>query len=999
MPRLCLILLTLLGFAGALVAQTGEDPIFGTKPSVKSKTKGNAKKVPDKPAVKLSPDEQLIERLSAWPGQEAMIVARELIIKGPRIVPLLIKNIENNDWRIRCGCAYALGEFKEQSAFVSLQKALRDIANRISLGPFFQAMSKIDPISATSEILPFVASEDVRAAKAAMAALPEVIDQKFEARVIALTGNRNNSVRHRALLLLSKLFKPVAPEVYVRLLNDRAPRVASGAAEILADSRDDAVYKTLTDLVINGSLRSSSYALLSLVIAEDRTNQVLLTEDAKLMKRLMVLLRIRGDLENCVAAVALANMSMHSSSPDLRKFADVSMMDYLLDAVASGKIFKDFISVKDICLQKAAMISGQNFGLNGHMWVDWWLKNRNGFKARRELRAITKSDAPHMRIRFAQRGGSGSFHLEVVAGEPATDEIHVRRPIYVSNDEMVELVGHMISTETMKKRGMRLDPGWVGDYVQLTIALENSEYRRAHYGETPQDLVVFGEELKQISEAHRWQLFWNRAEEADFGVWFRANFSRFDKLSGQEKTRALADEGLRSFSQLDPRSRRAARQAFTKAGPEWLAERKDQLLKLLDPSTLRLDASTEVLATLAHVGGHDVMEAVISYLPLFRADGGEALREYLARRPLAEVLEHDDGNRPHLRAALIPYFAEHMKGQPKVIEKLLSFMTDVDSRVRTALVESLAKVPKDELLVAMKDRITLVESQDQLSFVELFGAIGGESVVASLRDAYRTGSQPLRVSVIKALNNAGGSSALQELLNIAKNDEVAFYRVEALSALANIGTGEVRAGVRKLLAGNMKPERLRESMGVCTRIFRASLDRDFVPFLVHEDPTIRKEAALLLGPLGIKASAPELMKLLLDETESNRAWEYLELITCHSVVTPGGEEALTAYRKWFKEHDGEAQHEWFMAAMKAQGLPSQQLLGYLEGKAKPLRAISLLIRAMDSESWFIRVNAFNYLARIRGAHLGKLDRRSTPAEVQKVRNRWSEWYNALIEGF
>ena len=220
-----------------------------------------------------------------------------------------------------------------------------------------------------------------------------------------------------------------------------------------------------------------------------------------------------------------------------------------------------------------------------------------------------------------------------------------------------------------------------------------------------------------------------------------------------------------------------------------------------------------------------------------------------------------------------------------------------------------------------------------------------------------------------------------------------------MSALADIGTDEVRAGVRTMLSSDMKTDRLRESMKVCTRIFRASLDQDFVPFLSHEDESIRKEAALLLGPLGIKAAAPELMKLLLDETESNRAWEYLELITCHEVVTPGGEEALTAYRAWFKEHEAEAQHEWFMQAMKTGGLPSQQLLGYLEGKAKPFRAISLLIRALDSEAWYVRVNAFNYLARIRGAHLGHLDRRSTPEEIQKVRNRWSEWYNALIEGF
>ena len=754
MSRYCLLIICLFGLSVALSAQTGEDPIFGSKPGSKPVTETSPTDAPAKPEVILSPDEKLIEALSAWPGQDAITAARELIVKGPRIVPVLIKNLENNDWRIRCGCAYALGEFKEQSAFAPLQKALRDIANRISMGPFFKAMTKIDPISATSEILPFVASDDVRTAKAAMAALPEVIDQKFEARVIALTSNRDNSVRHRSLTLLSKLYKPVAPEVYVRLLNDRAPRVASGAAEVLAASRDDKVYKVLFDLAVNGSLRSSSYALIALVKAEDQTNRVLLTDDKKLLQRLMVLLNIRGDLGNCVSAIALANMSMHSNSADLRKFADTSMMDFLLGPIASKKIFKDYITVKDLCLQKAAMISGEKFGLNGRMWVDWWIKNRDGFKARRELRSITAADAPKLRIRFARRVGETSTHLELVAGEPARDEIQVRRPVYVTHDEMKSLVERLGSAEIMKQRGMQLDPSWVGDYVELNIALDNSEYRRAHYGETPKDLVQFGAELRELGSKHRWQRFWNRAEEPDFGVWFRANQGRFAKLSGETQKFALADEALRSFSQLDPRSRRAAQVAFEEAGQGWLQKNKAKLLTLLDANTLRLDASKEVLASLAKLGGRDILEAVITYLPLFREEGGVALRAYAEKRPLTEILGHDDGNRPHLRAALIPYFAKHMSRNPAVIEKLLSFMTDVDSRVRESLVKSLADVPKEDLLAAMQKRISTVESQEQLSFVELFGAIGGENVVGRLRDIYSAGNQPLRVSVIKALKNA-----------------------------------------------------------------------------------------------------------------------------------------------------------------------------------------------------------------------------------------------------
>ncbi len=997
MPRFSLIVLSLSCFASVVFGQAGAGPIFGSE---KSKVTKIAKKKSDisESAVKMSPDEALIEDLSKWPGQQALATARELIVKGPRIVPLLIKSLENNDWRIRCGCAYALGELKDQSAFPSLQKAIRDISNRISLGPFFQAMAKIDPVAATSEVLPFVAANDVRAAKAAMVALPEIIDQKFAARVIALTSHQVNAVRFRALTLLPRMFRPVSHEVYIRLLADRAPRVAAGAAMILADSRSDEVYKTLQDLVVSGNLRSTCYGILALVNAEDRTNRVLLKEGGPIEKRLLVLLNIRGDFENCVAAIALANMSMRSTDPKLRKFADTAMIGFLLDAAATGKIFKDYISVKDICLQKAAMISGESFGLDARAWVDWWIKNRNGFKARRELRAITTSDAAALKIRFAHRAKSGSFHIEIVAGAPEDDQVRVSRPIYIEVGDMEALIRSMEQAKLMKQRGMRLDPGWVNDYIELTVTLGNRVYRRAHYGDEPADLVGFGDELKELAEREAWQLFRDRNFEPDFVTWFKRTRAKYKNLDPQDRKKTSAQDALKAFATLDPRSRRAALVSFKSAGPAWIEQQKKAFLNLLDSSKLRFTDSRELLATLSMIGGHDVLEAVITYLPLFREDGAVALRSFVERRPLDEILEHNEGRRPDLRVALIPYLTKRMPGHPQVLAKLMSFMSDGDSRVRDALVTSLRRVPNENLLNVMQEKIEDSTAQDQLGLIELFGAIGGQSVVPRLHKMFVAGSQTLKISVIKSLKKAGGAQALNELTDIVKNGESRFFRVAALSALAEMEGGEVRARVRRLLTSNLTVERLRESMGLCAKIFRASLDSDFVPFLSHEDETIRKEAALLLGPLGIKAAAPELMKLLLDDSESNRAWEYLELISCQSVVLPGGEEALSHFRNWFKEHDGEAQHDWFMAAMKAEGLKSQHMLGYLEGKERPFRAIALLIRALESEIWFVRVNAFNYLSRIRGTTLGRLDRRSTPAEIQKTKTRWLEWYNALLEG-
>ncbi len=999
MSRFTIVVCLVLSFGSVLFAQD-EGPLFGPEPKKEDpQAKGTAPKKAEAEKPK-NPDQILIEKLSAWPTTDAHSTARELVLKGARVVPLLIENLENNDWRIRCGCAYVLGELKEQVAFAPLQKAIRDIANRISLGPLFQAMTKIEPVLATSEILPFVASTESRTAKAAIAALPEVIDQKFAPRIIAMTNHRDNSVRFRALSLLPKLYEPISSDVYIRLLNDRAPRVAATAADILSKSRDEEVYKKLQDLVISGSIRSGSYATIALVKAEDRTSRVLLDEsNGPLKKRLLRMLNLRSDLPNCAAAIALANMSMRSHDEGLRKFANTAMLDFLLDAAATGKIFKDYISVKDLCLQKAALITGESFGNNARAWVDWWIANREGFVAKRQLTSIAIADAKKVRLRFARRRDEDAVHLEFLAGEPGGDKILGGRPTYLETQEMEALVAKIRDDKIMSGQGMKLDPGWVGNYVELTIILGNSEYRRAHYGSEPQDLLDLGMEMQKLFDQNKWQLFWDRARIPDFQTWFRQAKGKFTRLTGDARTEALADDALQVYTQLDPRARRAAAQVFLAAGNDWINENKGRFLALLNSKTMTLHSARVVLDTLAQVGGHDVLAGIVDYLPLFRDDGALALRRYISRRPLREVLSFDDGGRPNLRVALIPFLAEKMGDDERVLDKLLGFMSDGDPRVTRSLVASLRGSSNDAMVMALESRIEKASAQEQLGLVELLGAIGGEEVVGRLSSLFDQGSQPLKVSVINALKKASGEKACAFLLKIAKDGESEFYRIQALTALADIGGEVVLNGVRKMLASPMTSERLRESMNICTRIFRASLDRDFVPFLKHEDAAIRKEAALLLGPLAIKAAVPELMNLLLDETESNRAWEYLELITCHEVVTPGGEEALEAFRKWFDEHKGEKQHEWFMAAMRAEKLPAQYMLGFLEGKTRPLRTVSLLIRALGSEKWFVRVNAVNYLARIRGAQLGRLDRRSSPAEIEKVRTRWSEWYKILVEGF
>ena len=997
MPRVLPFLLSILSLLAVHIsAQDDGAPLFGSprKTQQKGEQPTKNKKEVAKP---LTPDEILIEEMSAWPAAPALESARAFIAQGGRAVPILIENLENNDWRIRCTCAYALGELKEQAAFPHIRKATRDIANLISMGPYFEAMVKIDPVRATAEIIPYMASSDVRTADAAEKSLPEVIENSFEERLIKLTLYRTDAVRYRAMRLLPRLRREPQLATFLTLLGDRAPRVAYGAAEFLARTLRPEIYSNLQDLLLEGSLRSSCYATLALVLAEDLTNKILINDEPRVRKRLLVFLNVSGEFERAMGAIAFANISMRSDAPELRSFADGPLMTHLLGAAIGGTIFKDYISVKSLLFKKAAMLSGENLGENATSWRTWWAENAKSFRARRELRTITAADAPKMELRYARRTQNGNFRVQFRAGDPDLRRIKLIRPIYVSAADMVALRAELLRVGFFRLRGMKVDPNWIGDYTDVLVSVGEAQYQRSHYAEQPADLVQLENYLEKLARKYRWQTYWDRNNAPDFLAWFRAMRQKIAKLNADELPHALAAMALSAYDDIDLRGRLAAEDIWREVGLPWLEAHRDELLKILNPKTLRVTASIPLLRTLAGLSGSDVTDKVMAYLPLFLEDGRAAALEYLKRRDLAELVALDDEERPELRVVMVHELAQR-QDDPRARAELCIYAADTDLRVTNALVDVFAGGFSQAMVKALLASAKAKAGHTQLRIIEVLGMVGGQGVVEALHKIYLTGTQSIRLSVIKALGEGGQSDSVEFLLALIQHDPDAEYRIEAMAALSRVNSDAVRAEIRKILRAENRSKRLYEYLSGSVELFRDSLAEEIGFFLSHEDPTIRKQATLLLAPRAVASTVPELLNLMLDKTEANRAWEFLELISCQEFVATSAEEAYVAYKDWFAARAGEHQTTWFMAALKAENLPADHLLSYLKGNQRDLKAVALLLKSLNSEKWYVRVNAHLLLGKVRGDVLGNLGRHSTPAEIERVKTRWAEWYKALLAG-
>lgn len=985
----CLVLL----LAGPLWSQDTK-PLFS--PPERPQTSGASE--PSAPPISPGQDlDDLIESLSRWPDAKGIQSAKLLIQRGSGAIPRLVAGLRNNDWRIRCGCAFALGELGERSTYPDVKRCLDDVANNISMGVFFDALVKIDPVAATSDILPHLTSEYARTAKAAFLSLPKVIDDSFADRLLELTRHRRNDVRYRAVSLLGRLATDVDPRFYIGMLSDRYARVARVAANRLSRVRDEVVLGRLRERFLQGGLRSAAYAALALVLHEDQMRRLVFDDEAAAVKRAEGFLRIDDQLANAAGACVLANISTRSTDKRVRSLADGHLVPILLGVVFGGVVSRDYGAVKDVCLRKVVMLTGQDFGENRDLWIEWWRQHEKGFVARRELLRIPPEDRRRLFVEYARRQENArpsEFRIVVGGVQSMEQDQSLRRPIILDDGELETLCNVLDEIDVFSNRGDGENPTWTGDFAQLTLQVGEAAFRAIHYSVIPANYRRLEETLRDLQDRELWQLFFDPSRDGDRSKWLKEQRPRWSGMQPGDREEALAARAIEVFDRLNRRGRRAALELWAERSDAWLADRVKVLLE-----SLRLPAAdtTErglLLRLLARIQQPDLDRAVVESVGYFVEEGRRLLREdFVSSMDLSRVKALAVKARPELKAVLVGRLMQDWD-DAQVKEILLSWTVDRSEVVRAAFREALEDSDAD-FLSATEERFETLAPKDQADVLRFLGAVGRDRVVDFLIRSMGSKNDIVSGAAVSALGGVGSDAALKALAEAVSDEQGDERGAWALAAIARSDSDGARSTIKGLLSSLSGGDRLLQAMDAAAVLFRGRNDSPLRRMLGAGDEQVRRRAALLLGREGRIEAMPELLQMVVDRHWTAEAQELLELITCRKTLETRPESVRQFYETFRREHPTETSLDWFLSALRDKGYPYLDLMGFVRGDARDLRAISLLISVLEDGDWALRARANLTLEVMRGGRVGWIDRQSSPAEIQRLRNRWLQWYRAL----
>ncbi len=1004
---LCTFTLIFMSRDLALGQEEGE-PLFGPPINKKDAAAADRQKRPAE-KKRVGDHARLIDELKRWPSARGYDVAKRLVIAGRAVVPELMAALEDNDWRVRAGSVYALGELKEASAFPILAAKVKDVSNKIAVKIWFDALVKIDSTAGTATLLPFLESSSARVARDAFSSIPKRIDLRFDDALRSLIRHPTDLVRFRALQILSRIDRPLVAEPFLSRLGDRSPRVASYAADALSNFDDPKTHAELQRLARTGLFRASSYALIALTKAEDRTQKRLLPDDAEFVTRLLKLMRVRGGLENAAAAIAASNLARRSSDARLRKAANGLVPFKLIETATSGNLFRDIGSVRKICFEKVAYITGESFGSRGADWRRWWSKNGRTFVAIRELSEVPVAAATRFELEFFRRKGDeiGARHRIVAEGRSSSSLVS-SRDLVVPEATMQELRTKIVKYGFFEMPSAGIDPDWSGDVLEIQVRLDRASRRSVFHSAIPEGISTLAAELQDLVDSQQWQHFYDANSDGDRETWRHRHRNLLANLSPEEAAMHNAKLALGAFDRLSTSARRAAVASFRRAGPGFVQSERAGILGLARKEVLEASGTRELLNFFAQMKGAEITERVLEALDLAAAiagnsDGivvpgstGHRATKFLELRPRSErllalqnqelQLKHAglrslgaDLAREDVRKIVIGQLTAGTEGQAKILSTLLANRSELRAVYARALLDDIEKNPSEKSIEA----------------IQLVAELGGESVVDRLQ---HLASQPKIASAARlALANTKSPRATIALMQMLNAESSASGRRKLLALLSESSLTN-RA---ELLGEKIKTT---EDLDLAAELIRESGqifgdDRALIlqPLLKSPSPVIRRNTAFKLAALRSGEAAPALINLVVDVALAEEARQALQALTFRPAQGDSPEELQENWRAWWKAEGAKGPDRWFIDALQRDGRRAVDFGPWLRGETKDHRVLSLMLNALESVSWPLRLRAQEILADARGSSIGNVGRDATPEDRSVAQIQWAAWFRNQLQ--
>ncbi|MCY2961140.1 MAG: HEAT repeat domain-containing protein [Planctomycetota bacterium] len=826
--------------------------------------------------------------------------------------------------------------------------------------PLLRAVVEEDPVRATPEL--FASLLDHTQAALRNAASRELGTRLTESTLPLLDpalASTRTETRALALELAARLPGPRATADLLARLEDANARVASAAVTALR-VRDDAgldtelLRRTFQQRWI---LRPNAYALLAILEREDAQLRPILLDEH--VEPLLESLTSNDPFLSGTCAAALAGLGFRSARSDVSQWLDGQVPDRLVLAV-SGKVFhEDHSSLIGPAVRRLRLLSGETFGPDGPAWVDWWVRSRVGFKARRAALTIQPGEEGAIRLSaFAPDHDAGvDLDVELVGPDAVTRTSARREEIRLTASQAAEVSAALTREGVLAAERM---PGAYQSEGRDDRTLEIEVRGRAKaFVAGPRAKEPWFEKLLSLAaalrERNRWQLLvaapvagGERAAWDAEAAWWSAEQTepeRLARLDGLALGALRGSTAPRRDRALDELERaRASGRLSPDAFPELLlalrrepnpGERAQRLTALaihagcagaerLPSATAQrmLDGIEEGFAA----GGNDLVALVLgaserTFVRRLAVDDSLALR-----RAATEVLGHAPDEE-----------------DARVLMKLLN---DPDARVHTAAAEALGsakvEIARDDLL----SRARLGRGTMRRAALRAAGSLGGPNVLDALVLGLADADADVRLAAVEGLGRLRAPTAAQVLVNLLSETGDAPVRDASRAALARIGEPALPALRRAAETPNGKA---------------------------------RREAALVLAQLGSPDAAPPLLAIVSQDREDKLAANELAVLSCFD---PRGTSAEPA-NAWWTWWDG-VRHDdalvWFRAGVERLGIP-QPPAGALEG-AGTLEGQRFLLTLLDREETWLPERAWRELARLAREDLGELPPRGS------LRSKW-----------
>lgn len=988
--------------AGAPLLNGQDKPVFSppdSRPTESRKTQEEPAGAPESRPRAGSVD-RLFEKLRQWPERPARQAALLLSGLGDATHDRLIRGLADQDWRVRAGCAYALGEMGDPQAVEPLVAAIRDPSNRAGLTELMRALVRIDPRRGTREVLPFLSHASSRLRRKAMQVLPPTIDPAFSPDLVALARHRSGSVRRRALELLARVPGSGASETFFKGLGDPEPRVAAFAARYLGEQGTPEVRSRLRSLAREGPLRKATHAVLALVHDEDLTGDPLISDQGPLRDRIQELVTHRDPFYQGAAAVALANLSYRSSDPALRELADRYLVPVLLGAVAGGVFYTDYITLEPYCFEKLELITGLSFGRDTERWKAWWVRNGEGFTARRELHTLAEEDLDSCVVRLHRRELDGRETVLVCTGDRSRlGEQGRHAPLVLDRERLLALREEMLSCGLFASRGERRDPERDAAFVRIDVQVGASVFSRFHHGLGPPGLQPLIRHLEGLARDLAWQRFLVSAGDREDPERLKRTWRTFTGDAGSEARRLrLLDLALGAYPRLGRKGRRLAVQVFRKEGdPAWVRDHADALAGLLEAEsrlTREAAAIVELLAPQSDPRLRDrVLEAVAAAAPV-RAE--EILNGYMAQQPFNVLVRLMNDHRAPVRAAAaasLPRFEE----QREVVDILIAGLDDYEESVREACISSLASMEDARVLGMLR---TVLEGEDQglrVRAIDALARVGGEEAVPELLDVYHKGGEAEKWAVVRALRKAGGRRAVDALAAMVRESGPIELRKEALAALRSLGGSDVGALLADLLERCREPTLRPLVVTALAEVMGRRAVPELLPALEDEDPAVARSAALALGGLGARQALPHLMELVRELEGDLAAERALERLTFHQASGDTPPERARDFDAWLERCGELSREEWLLVAAGEAGVRLDDRLQWLDPPSLTGLQAAAFIRLLRSGSRPLVAHADRVLLRVSGLALKPLPPDPVAEQVETRAEVYEGWVRRSLE--